>query len=95
MTNAQRMRNDMATDKRRESADKTMSKSRDKNDALTQERRFEADRTMDKNRIRNDEITSDRRDSKDANSPRRWALAIFLWVLIIFLIGLTIGTLLT
>jgi hypothetical protein len=86
MTNNQRMKNDMATDNRREVADKTLSKSRDRNDALTQERRFKADKTMGMNRARNDEITAERREIKDANSPKG-ALAIFLLILIVLAIG--------
>lgn len=76
------MKNDLATDNRREAADKIRSNSREKNDALTQERRSQADKTMDKNRAKNDEITANRREMKDANGPK-WALAIFLLVLII------------
>jgi len=86
MANLQRLKNDMKTDNRREAADKTMSNDRDRNDALTQERRFKADKTMSENRIRNDEITADRRELKDANSPK-WALAIFLLMVIILVFG--------
>jgi len=86
MTNNPRIKNDIATDDRREAADKTLSNNRDRNDALTQERRFKADKTMRENRARNDGITADRREIKDANSPK-WALAIFLLVLIVLVIG--------
>ncbi|PIN88673.1 hypothetical protein COU61_03885 [Candidatus Pacearchaeota archaeon CG10_big_fil_rev_8_21_14_0_10_35_13] len=82
------MKSDMATDDKREAADKALSNSRDRNDALTQERRFEADKTMGENRARNDEITADRREIKDASSPK-WALAILLLVAV-----LVVGTVL-
>jgi hypothetical protein len=86
MINNQRIKNDMATDNRREAADKTLNNNRDRNDALTQERRFKADKVMGKNRARNDKRTVDRRERKDANSPKG-ALAIFLLILIILAIG--------
>ena len=86
MTNIQRMRNDLATDNRREVADKTLSNDRDRNDALTQERRFKADKKLRDNRNRNDEITVKRREIKNANSPKG-ALAIFLLILIVLAIG--------
>jgi hypothetical protein len=86
MENIRRMKNDLATDERRETADRTLSKERDRNDALTQERRFKADKTMGKNRASNDEITVDRRKKKDANSPKR-ALVVFLLILIFLAVG--------
>ncbi|NCN99384.1 hypothetical protein COU62_01950 [Candidatus Pacearchaeota archaeon CG10_big_fil_rev_8_21_14_0_10_35_219] len=86
MKNKQRMKNDLATDNRREAVDRTLSNNRNRNDALTQERRFESDKTLNKNRARNDEITTKRREIRDANSPKG-VLAIFLLILIVLVIG--------
>lgn len=85
MTNTQQMKNDMATEDRRETADATMKDNRIRNDELTRERRIRADRTTDLNRLRNDEATSDRREMKDGN--RSNALAVSLLVLAILTIG--------
>ena len=83
MANNQRMKNDIATDSRREDEDRALSKNRDKNDALTQERRFKADETMVKNRAKNDEMTVDRRIRRDANDPPWGALALFFLVFVL------------
>jgi hypothetical protein len=83
MTNIQRMKNDVATDERRETTDRALSKSRDRNDALTQERRFEADATLKKNRARNDEATANRRNLKDGNKDMVLAISFILIALAI------------
>ncbi len=65
MTTIQRFESDMATIERRETADKTLSDSRNRNDILTQERRFNVDKIRGEKRLRNDEMTANRRETKD------------------------------
>jgi hypothetical protein len=60
MTNRQ-IQSDIATEDRREMADKTLHDNRVRNDSLTRERRYMTDRTMDKSRAKNDETTANRR----------------------------------
>jgi len=81
MTNLRRLKSDIATVDKRETADKITIDGRNKNDMLTQERRFEADATLRKNRERNDGITADRREMKDIN--KEMAIAISLIGLIV------------
>jgi hypothetical protein len=80
MERHQRMKNDIATNERRETADHVLSSNRDRNDKLTQERRFKADKIIGKNRARNDETTVNRRKKKDSNSPLG-AIVVFLIIL--------------
>ncbi|MGA2130143.1 MAG: hypothetical protein ABSG05_00810 [Candidatus Pacearchaeota archaeon] len=81
MTNTQRMKNDVVTTDKRETADKTMKDSRFRNDELTAERRSKADRTMGENRLRNDDITDNRREVKDRNT--NMVLVVVLGLLIV------------
>lgn len=83
MKQIKRMKNDRATTERRETADRTLSNSRDRNDALTQERRFEVDKTMAKNRARNDETTVNRRKMNDGNQEMVLAISFVLIILTI------------
>ena len=79
MTNAQRLKSDIATIDKRVMADKAILDNRVKNDEMTIERRSKADKTMDENRLRNDELTADRRELKDRNPSRD--IAVFLLIL--------------
>jgi hypothetical protein len=85
MTNRQRMKNDSATEDRREMADKARRENRIRSDRLTKERRDNADKNMREKRLRNDEMTSHRRKINDRNPWR--TLAISLLLLVILAIG--------
>ena len=86
MANAQRIKNDIATTDRRETAGKARRDSRVHNDELTIERRNKADRIIDENRLRNDEMTNNRRKINDRN-PERTILIISLLILVVLALG--------
>lgn len=86
MTNAQRMRSDMATTDRRKTADNTVQTNRIRNDEMTETRRSNADKTIEKSRVRNDEITANRRETNDGN--QRIVFALFIALLAVMAIGI-------
>jgi len=78
MANIQRTKNDMATENRRETADKLIKNNRIRSDKLTMERRMKADKTIDENRLRNDEMTFNRRRINDRNPWRTLVILLLL-----------------
>jgi hypothetical protein len=78
MANIQRTKNDMATENRRETADKLIKNNRIRSDKLTMERRMKADKTIDENRLRNDEMTVNRRRINDRNPWRTLVILLLL-----------------
>ncbi|MEK6889567.1 MAG: hypothetical protein AABW82_02780 [Nanoarchaeota archaeon] len=77
MTNIQRMKSNIATQDRRDLADKARNDNRVKNDELTIERRDKADKVLDENRLKNDEMTANRRERNDGY-PTRTIVSILL-----------------
>ena len=68
----------MATENRRETADKLIKNNRIRSDKLTMERRMKADKTIDENRLRNDEMTFNRRRINDRNPWRTLVILLLL-----------------
>jgi hypothetical protein len=83
MTNLRRLKSDIATVDKRETADKVKSDNRNRNDELTRERRDKADKTVIDNRARNDQTTADRREIKDDKRDMALAMSLVLIALIV------------
>ncbi len=83
MATRQRMKNDNATEYRRDVSDAVKKDNRDRNDELTRERRVQADKAMEQHRLKNDEMTDNRRKRNDRNPWRTFAI----WLLILIILA--------
>lgn len=85
MTEAQRERNDISTEIKREITDEVVKTNREKNDKATKERRDKVDEEVAESRLKNDETTAHRREIIDGKEGM--VTAIFLVALISLLVG--------